>query len=418
MPVNILPNQPQRIFAFVDEYGDPNLNIEKDGTTQYFICTAVILTEGNLKSADEIIKGVREKYFSGAEIKSSSASNAERRLKILAALAEIDFKYIALVVDKEKIWRDSGFQYKKTFYKQIHKRLYSLLNDLGVGLKITADQMGHKEFMDGFKAYIAKNVLPTLFNDCQFEFGDSKSINFLQLADFITGTLGHSFDPKKKTKFSPSLREALRSKELSVDAWPMFFKETAASTYPMLSRHDPFIEKVSYGQARKFIERYGDSLDDKRAAQLDALMFLVYGKWGGSDDSVPEHYHTGRIIKHLTALGHEEMNEQDFRRNVIGPLRDEGILISANKNGYMLATTLEEVEDFLKHGEMILFPMINRIDTAAKTIKLFTSGSCDILSSPEHSGLKSLVERFSDFKLEADGVVEVDSKEEPKPNSV
>lgn len=402
--------QTQKIYAYVDEYGNPNLNLEKDETTQYFICTAVILTEENLQAADGILKSVRDEHFGGTEIKSSSASNGERRIKILKELVKIDFKYIALLVDKDKVWRDSGFQYKKTFYKQIHKRLYSLFNDLGVGLKITADQIGRPEFMSGFKAYIEKNVLPTLFNDCDFEFGDSKEINFLQLADFVTGTLGHSFDPKKKTHFSSVFREILREKELAIDAWPIYFKETAISTYPTQSRQDPIIEKISYEQVKQFKDKYEDSREDNRAAQLDTLMFLAYGKWGQPDDAKPERYHTQRLIKHLNGLGHDEMTDQDFRRNVIGPLRDEGILISANKDGYMLATTLEEIEDFLKHGKTILFPMLNRINTATQTIKMATSGGCDILQPPNHMGLKSLIEKFRDLKLQTESIVPNDEE--------
>ena len=129
-------------------------------------------------------------------------------------------------------------------------------------------------------------------------------------------------------------------------------------------------------------------------------MFLTYGKWGGADSETPVRYHTKRIIQHLVGLGHEEMGEQDFRRNIIGPLRDEGILISANKDGYMLATTLAEIEDFLGHGETIIFPMISRIDTAAKTIRMATAGGCDILGTPEHRGLKSIVERINDLRFE------------------
>lgn len=384
----------------MDEYGDPNLNTEKDGTTQYFICTAIILAGDDLAAADEILKAVRATYFSGSEIKSSSAAKPERRLKILAELAKINFRFMALVVDKDRIYKDSGFQYKKTFYKQIHRRLYSQFSDLGVSLNIMTDSLGGPDFVASFKAYIEKNVLPSLFNDCQFELGDSRQINFLQLADFITGTLGHSFDPKKKNQFSPVFRSALREKELALDAWPPFFKDATSGACPAGSRHDIYIERICYSQAQDFIDKYSE--DWSRAAQIDALLLLIYAKWGGADGDSPVRYHTESILAHLERLGHGEMTDQDFRRDVIGPLRDAGILISGNKNGYSLATTLEEIEDFLKHGKMILFPMISRINTAAQTIKKATSGGCDILANPGHNDLKSLVDKFSDLRLGLD----------------
>ena len=45
-------------------------------------------------------------------------------------------------------------------------------------LKISADEHGSKEFMEGFKRYVEENHIPNLFNESEFGFVDSKSSSF------------------------------------------------------------------------------------------------------------------------------------------------------------------------------------------------------------------------------------------------
>ena len=102
-----------KTFAFIDESGNTDLDISKNGVSKYFVLTAIVVPEERLKSLTIEVTKLRDFYFQTGEMKSSSVkNNRERRAKILSAFTELDFKFYALCIDKERINEDSGLRYK------------------------------------------------------------------------------------------------------------------------------------------------------------------------------------------------------------------------------------------------------------------------------------------------------------------
>lgn len=98
--------------AFVDAYGDPGLQVERDATTAAFIVAAVIVDDERLVSAREEAEKVRKSFFGQGPIKSKKVGDDdERRLEILSRLAALPFTFAAVALDKARTWRDEELLY-------------------------------------------------------------------------------------------------------------------------------------------------------------------------------------------------------------------------------------------------------------------------------------------------------------------
>lgn len=124
-------------------------------------------------------------------------ANHSRRILILKELARIDFKIFALVVDKQRIYDESGLNYKKSFIKYLNGILYNDLTNYYPKLELSSDELGTKEFMSEFGNYLIKNHAPNLLGEYDVAFVNSKSNVLIQLADFISGTIAFGFEKNK-----------------------------------------------------------------------------------------------------------------------------------------------------------------------------------------------------------------------------
>ena len=129
--------------VFVDESGDPSLDITKEGVSELFVLSAIIVNSKHLEEIEQQTKLIIEKYCQSGELKSNRIKKTGRREVIIKSLtAKIDFKLYALVVDKKAIFLDSGLQYKKSFLKFLNGRLYSPLYKSFNELHVKADEHG------------------------------------------------------------------------------------------------------------------------------------------------------------------------------------------------------------------------------------------------------------------------------------
>jgi len=63
-----------KVWAFLDESGDPNLDVEA-GATTHFVAAAVIVPEAHLEKLRTDIEAVRVRHFQTGKIKSSSVAS-------------------------------------------------------------------------------------------------------------------------------------------------------------------------------------------------------------------------------------------------------------------------------------------------------------------------------------------------------
>lgn len=183
--------RPGRI-AYIDECGNFGFDFSKEGTSKFYIICAIIVNQDKKDTLESQVEAIRQTIFGTHEMKSSEiGDNVNRRKKLITEFLPLDFNIIALIADKQKFYKDTPLtNFKDTFIKFLHDKLYQNLYSAYPRLKIAFDKMGYTEFQDGFRTYVKKHR-PTfnLFDEYDFDFFDSKDVGLIQVADIIAGTL-------------------------------------------------------------------------------------------------------------------------------------------------------------------------------------------------------------------------------------
>jgi biotin operon repressor len=377
----------QNITAFADEFGNNSFDFKTQGS--HFIIATVICKNENLEKVQKDIDALRKKHnFQTGEMKSSGVGpNHSRRKRILEDIAKMDISIYAVIVDKRKL-DGKGFAIKKSFYKYLNNLLYKELYRTFTNIELFVDEHGGNDFMLEFKKYVEKNHERNLFSGSEFYIQNSKQSYFIQLADFVAGSLGYIFDESKKSENSQDFANILEPKISSLNFFPkeLSFQELVETNID--ETFDPQIASVCYNRIQNFIENEKGS-DQQKTDQINFLKLLLLFQRANAKN---RYVSTKEIFSHLNQSRHENLKQEYFRSKVVGNLRDQGILIASSKSGYKIPSSSEDLENFIKHGKRILLPMLNRIKVARETIKLATNNDLDILDKEIFIELKQLFE--------------------------
>ena len=377
----------QNITAFADEFGNNSFDFKTQGS--HFIIATVICKNENLEKVQKDIDALRKKHnFQTGEMKSSGVGpNHSRRKRILEDIAKMDISIYAVIVDKRKL-DGKGFAIKKSFYKYLNNLLYKELYRTFTNIELFVDEHGGNDFMLEFKKYVEKNHERNLFSGSEFYIQNSKQSYFIQLADFVAGSLGYIFDQSKKSENSQDFANILEPKISSLNFFPkeLSFQELVETNID--ETFDPQIASVCYNRIQNFIENETGS-DQQKTDQINFLKLLLLFQRANAKN---RYVSTKEIFSHLNQSRHENLKQEYFRSKVVGNLRDKGILIASSNSGYKIPSSSEDLENFIKHGKRILLPMLNRIKVARETIKLATNNDLDILDKEIFIELKQLFE--------------------------
>lgn len=119
--------------------------------------------------------------------------------------------------------------------------------------------------MSGFTRYVEERKIPDLFRKATFSFRESKSEPLLQVADFVTGTLGRVFDPKKSTPRASEFLDVLESKRLRIDEWPLKPRSIKSDILDRQdSPQDYAIRRYCLSQAALFLHEHSERVLKRR----------------------------------------------------------------------------------------------------------------------------------------------------------
>lgn len=353
-----------RIVAFLDEFGDVDLEVEKPGASVLYIPVAVIVNSEDLAAGQGKLREIQGREFSGNQIKSKQV-RPERRHRILQALDEVNFHFVAEVFSKTQIERDSGLQYRKTAYKFLNRQLYERLCDAFRSVEIVADRYGTEEFMGSFLPYFKRKYdRPTLFHrEPDHRFVQARDEPFVQVADFIAGTLARVFTPEMRTEQSDTFYQLLLPKCLGISGWPprrRFTPSRETSDSPEL---DELIRQRAFEQAVTFIERNCESPDTRMQMQVVVLRRLLMESQIGAAGSF---LFSDELIDHLNQLGYSEIKgRRQLSERVIGKLRDADVIVtsrsSSSGGGYRIPTCLRDIVSYVDHDAKLIVPMLDRL---------------------------------------------------------
>ncbi|AZJ31528.1 DUF3800 domain-containing protein [Tenacibaculum mesophilum] len=219
-------------IGYIDESGDKSIHFEKEGVSTFFIVSAIIIDESLVDNVRNQFLKIHKDFTQAPEIKSNAKAfqKGDKRIKFLKEIIKLNFRIYSVIVDKRKIYEDSGLQFRDSFYKYTNNLLDKELYDYYPHLELISDQHGSEKFMNGFIKYVKENHRQTeFFRNPEFRFCDSKDEPLIQLADFVAGSIAKCYEPDKINSQSPEILNILDKHILHLREWPetppKFYKE-------------------------------------------------------------------------------------------------------------------------------------------------------------------------------------------------
>lgn len=383
----------EKVYAFTDESGSFGWDLENKSTSTHFIITAIIVKESDVDKVRTAVAEIQNRYFPKDEIKSSKIGKKHaRRKRILKDTLDIPYKIFAIVVDKESLKDSRGLQFKKPFYKFMNNIVHKELREAFKNLVVVADEIGGSDYMQSFCKYVEEHSeIPNLYGDSEFSFQNSKSEVIVQVADLISGTLSFLYDEHKKSADVPDYLSILNDKIIRIERYPKTYADYDLDKCALASEYDKDIAEICLHQAVNFINEHKDDDDELRQAQLIVLKYLLF-RFMNNDT---RNYISTKELNGQLTWKYGKVGERKFRKEIIGGLRDAGVIISGshNKKGYKIPSKKSDVEDFLNHNVSIILPMLGRLKKCRDKIMLGTNGEVDLYQADMYKELKVFVEK-------------------------
>jgi hypothetical protein len=376
--------------GFIDEYGDKSIEHQKSGVSVYFIVTAIIVDRDKVEALNAKIQEIRASFTQAPEIKSSAKifQDINKRIEFLEKVSDLDFKIYSVIVDKRKIFEDSGLRFRESFFKYINNLLDTDLYRYFPYLELVSDEHGSDKFMNGFITYVkGKHFQTEIFRKPQFRFGDSKAEPLIQLADFISGTLARCYDPAKMIDNPNQIINILNNRILHLREWP----EVPSLKYKPVEGSDdtynPEIADFSLNLISQFIAENEHKIDEQTKNQLICLNYLMFKFKSNSLAYV----YSDEIIDRIKSRG-VSLNKRFFTKEIIGKLREKGLLIVSSQSGYKIPCSEADLIRFFNNYNTKIFPMLKTLEQYDVLVKAATDGVINLLNHKEFELNKKLIE--------------------------
>lgn len=380
-----------KIYAFVDESGNSDLDTTKAGASNFFVVCAVLVEEKNLEAAYDQAETIRKRHFQAGEIKSSKlkVKDSDRRARVLSALATLPIKLYFTVVDKSQIYKDSGLRIKTSFIKFINGILYDRLFSSFYKLQMTVDEHGGLEFQQSLKSYVADRYIDDLFGDENtFQTKPSEDDALIQVADFFAGSVAQIYEGKASRDVVGIYKAILRNLTLGLVEWPLRYQSLLPRPLNDTEYADHQVHQEALRQAERFIERVSKHPDEDESLQLSILHFLIFQ----SEFITTDYVSTPEIISHLGNKGFGELSDQKIRSSGIAKLRDADVIITSSAKGYKIPQTQADINEFLERVSGIVVPLLERVKKARDVYRLSSRGEYDIVTAANLNELAKLLD--------------------------
>lgn len=357
------------IHAYIDESGTNTLSLEKENTSKYFIHAATVVNEKDLEETINQFEKIRKSNNrqDGQELKSSKIDIGTRK-KILTDIVKLPIGFYIFIVDKKYVNNTSGLFYKKSFYKYASKKLIQMMsNEINCKLlKIFSDEIGSKDFMDTFDDYYKKNISDRIrkgsqyllfeMNEWQHKFLNSKENHMIEISDIIAGTI-LKYHQDKGDNTIDECYKIIEHKIKSIERFPPKLSELD------ININDNDIYNYQNKKCNEYLETNYYNIDKYVLMRVETLITLLH------NSNEKKSLYAASLLKKLKETGCStgcSIGKRNFTSNVIGKLREYGIIISGSKQGYKIARTREDVAEYLNHDESIIFPMFEKLNILEK----------------------------------------------------
>ena len=298
------------------------------------------------------------------ELKSSKLKSI-RRIKALQKIQKLPIQFCAFVVDKKYLKQDSGLSYKKSFYKYINRVFYQdiFASTKSLNLVIHADKIGSDEFQEEFRNYLNKYTQRTLFDDRNWthEFVDSKESEITQISDIVSGTLTKYIDKNFSGKAEKVCYDIIKKQFINIHYFPYKILPSINTTV-----EDEEIYNYQQKKCDCFFRDYRGKQENGYRIRIKVLELLINNTF--SDQLI----NSSNFISYLEESVDCKINNRFFTTNIIGKIREYGIIIVGTNKGYKLAKSTKDVDEYIKHDESIVYPMLKKLVAAKNGIYEFS----------------------------------------------
>ncbi|MCJ8166061.1 hypothetical protein MKJ04_14535 [Pontibacter sp. E15-1] len=373
--------------GFVSGAGAHGFSFESPGDA-HFSVTAVLVKEEHKREVEEGYLRIRRRHFPQGSVSLPKVEpGIVQRHRFIKELKELNFSFHALLVDKRKLHQKSPLQYKDTFYKFLSGLIYNNIYRTVPELSVIASPLGTPESMESFRRYIQENHRVDLFSPAPFTFSDGEEEPLLQLAAF----LGESLNAFHAGLSDTDVERELAGKCAGVVRWPEgYVPYTVDTDEGRADARDEAVTAAAQLRARDFLLRHAGSEDPvikSRVAFVEYLLLVFTYNYR------TRYVHTHELLQHLNSFQYENFTEHRFRSLVVGPVRDEGVLIVSSAAGYKLPCSVRDVYAFFNYYNQQIQPMLHRLGQCHRAVELATGGGLDVLGQPEYASLRKLLDR-------------------------
>jgi len=364
---------------FVDESGDTGL--PRDNEASIYTIAAVSIEQDRLNEYKKRSKEIVKKFAGSGELKSSSIGNKQgRRKKVLKAIAKASFPFYCLVIDKQRIWRDSGLRFKPVFYKFLHRMFYNRIKKSLININVISDPFGHTDFMAGFVNYI--RTKSNLFES--IEFIPSSEEDLLQITDVLAGSIRRVYlnkDTKENLKI-------LKYPSIPIEEWPpnkirfSGFYDNSKET-----KYDRIIRRIALCAARDFFHENISKKNQELRSLAEAVRFLLY-KY---HIDPTKYVFKKEIIKHLKNL---ELPSNE--RVILSRIRDHGLIISSTEDGVKIPYNSKDIQMWIERVNSQVVPYLERLKRARNDILIATQSEYDIVKEENFPDLLNYIKKSID----------------------
>jgi hypothetical protein len=384
--------------VFIDESGNFGYDFSNSGTSTHFIITAIIVEPNKVKEIDDCISNIRSKYFTGAELKSSSLGKKPdvKRISILRELMVLDFGIYSYVIDKRKINPDSGLSWKKSFIKFTNNLLHLELKRAFQSLKIISDEHGCEDFMIEFQTYFNKQEL-YLVSNYEFSFENSIDNNLIQLSDFICGTIATGFEENSKSEKYNVFLNFLKDKIYNIEYYPLeYIRYLPKMDVFQKGYYDKEICEYCVRTAINYVIANKDTIEDEIKDKVVVVDYLLYQI---QTDNNSKYIISNKLIEQIRKRTGRKYTGHQFKTKIIAKLRDDGVILASGSQGYKIPVNQEELYSYTNHTMQVVYPMLERLRSCRNNILIATSNRFDLMEIEEYKEIRDFFDYVKGDKI-------------------
>lgn len=295
---------------------------------------------------------------------------------MLADLLTLDFSLVILIADKQKFYQDSPLtNYKESFIKFLHQKLYDEMYGMYPKLKIVEDEYGLSEFQKGYRKYIRSNRPQlNLFNEYDFDYINSRCSPIVQIADIIAGSIMQKLLDKEAPDVLKMFESKIRGFVNFPNEYPSFIAGIKAD-----KKFDAKIYALADHCATQYIDTNKNKNDEDTRMRI---LFLKHLLWVVRNINPNKYVSSNEIIKVLSELSNRKIRRNYLYRKVIAPLRDAKVIIASCSHGYKIPTSIDDIYSYVNQTNGVVGPMLERVKTCRQLILAHTDGALDIFDDP------------------------------------